>query len=405
MSHRRASNNRAGSRPAWVGPMDEVGVTISQPAMGGADWIKIGGNAQKHVDAYLEYHRIVGDADGGQLFTLQEYEDFKQRAREVRAVSRMYVSWRNPSGIDCKNIGPQTKCICGHMYKQHVTDSLRGDQIHAKDTHCRQCACKGFAYLPGRGSWTVKCGCKHEHNDHDSGRKLRPCRLCRCAGFHSSYSCDCSATFGEHATVVETRAEREAAGRPVDNLCGVGGEYEALGAVTDFRSLAPSIDHAGPSACLYTCLYACLYACVYTCPCTYLYACIYTYLYTGRAGLSGTDRLGFVDAIDGMPSPTAGRRAHMPLHMPIHIPIHMPIHILIHMFVRMSTHMFIPRPRAGRRAQIPRGRPGPCAADDQQLRLEQCWDSGESGSQFHRGPPPKVRDELEQLHAIKGRRR
>jgi hypothetical protein len=37
---------------------------------------------------------------------------------------------------------------------------------------------------------------------------------------------------------VETRDERKAAGRPVDNLLGGGAGYEALGGITNFASLA-----------------------------------------------------------------------------------------------------------------------------------------------------------------------
>ena len=109
------------TRPDWVGPLDgdgPGGVSVTQPVTGGSDWVSMGTGAQAHVDAYLEYHRIVGDADGGTLFTPAEYDAFKAKARNVRGQCRLYVSWRSKeSGVDCTNIGPQTKCICGCLVR------------------------------------------------------------------------------------------------------------------------------------------------------------------------------------------------------------------------------------------------------------------------------------------------
>lgn len=61
--------------------------------------------AGKHVDAYIEYHNIVGDYDGGKMMSEKEYEEFKNNIREVRK-NRLYVKWRNADGVDCKGIGP-----------------------------------------------------------------------------------------------------------------------------------------------------------------------------------------------------------------------------------------------------------------------------------------------------------
>ncbi len=60
------------------------------------DYISVPPNAAAHVDAYFEYrayelnnklswlslicfYRIVGDDDGGQLFTPEEYDEYKRR--------------------------------------------------------------------------------------------------------------------------------------------------------------------------------------------------------------------------------------------------------------------------------------------------------------------------------------
>ena len=61
---------------------------------------------------------------------------------------------------------------------------------------------------------------------------------CGCTAFAATFSCGCGASWSNHATVVETRDERVASGRPVDNLLGGGAGYEALGGITSFSSLA-----------------------------------------------------------------------------------------------------------------------------------------------------------------------
>uniref|UniRef100_A0AAQ4NZ63 Protein FAM221A n=1 Tax=Gasterosteus aculeatus aculeatus TaxID=481459 RepID=A0AAQ4NZ63_GASAC len=71
-------------------------------------------SALRAVDDYCEYKRIVGDDDGGQLFTPEEYEEYKKRMLPQRAKNRLYVSVGVPGGIDCKLVGPETPCFCSH---------------------------------------------------------------------------------------------------------------------------------------------------------------------------------------------------------------------------------------------------------------------------------------------------
>ena len=73
---------------------------------------------------------------------------------------------------------------------------------------------------------------------HDA--RTRECTnpRCGCTAFAATFSCGCGEPWASHATVVETRDERKAAGRPVDNLLGGGAGYEALGGITNFASLA-----------------------------------------------------------------------------------------------------------------------------------------------------------------------
>ena len=60
--------------------------------------------------------RIVGEDDGGTLFTPEEYEDYKKRVLPMRMKNRLFVSWTAPNGMDCKMIGPETMCFCNHRY-------------------------------------------------------------------------------------------------------------------------------------------------------------------------------------------------------------------------------------------------------------------------------------------------
>lgn len=72
-----------------------------------AERIVLDNQASKHIDAYLEYVNIVGDRDGGKMMSEKEYEEFKDKVREVRK-NKLYVSWRNTSGRDCKAIGQES---------------------------------------------------------------------------------------------------------------------------------------------------------------------------------------------------------------------------------------------------------------------------------------------------------
>ncbi len=142
----------------------------------------------------------------------------------------------NVTGKDCRSIGPASTCFCGHRFKQHATDNVKDKNLHCKE---RGCKCTLFDYVPVSGAGDLRCmRCKHSFKEHDEYSKTCKRPRCKgCPGFHSSFSCGCSEQWSQHYTVIETRAEREAAGRTVSNL-GFGGDmYQALGGVTDYSSL------------------------------------------------------------------------------------------------------------------------------------------------------------------------
>ncbi|XP_027892570.1 protein FAM221A isoform X2 [Xiphophorus couchianus] len=164
--------------------------------------------ALEAVDDYAEYRRIVGDDDGGKLFTPEEYEEYKRRVLPLRMKNRLYVSFGVPGGIDCKQVGPETQCFCEHRYKQHQTEFEPGGVM-------------------------VRCKCKHLPQDHSeaAGHMCKKCKVC--SGFHSPYTCGCGRPSFEHRTLVETKQERLARGQPV----GKDVPYAAMGGLTGFTSL------------------------------------------------------------------------------------------------------------------------------------------------------------------------
>ncbi|XP_032437403.1 protein FAM221A [Xiphophorus hellerii] len=191
--------------------------------------------ALEAVDDYAEYRRIVGDDDGGKLFTPEEYEEYKRRVLPLRMKNRLYVSFGVPGGIDCKQVGPETQCFCEHRYKQHQTEfevipSERPIALRCKVSGCR---CSSYNYIPQPGGVMVRCKCKHLPQDHSeaAGHMCKKCKVC--SGFHSPYTCGCGRPTFEHRTLVETKQERLARGQPV----GKDVPYAAMGGLTGFTSL------------------------------------------------------------------------------------------------------------------------------------------------------------------------
>ncbi|XP_055974598.1 protein FAM221A isoform X3 [Sorex fumeus] len=188
------------------------------------------------VDEYLEYRRIVGDDDGGKLFTPEEYEEYKRKVLPLRLQNRLYVSWRSPTGMDCKLVGPETLCFCTHRYKQHKTDFETIPQQRPISLPCRVpgCKCQAYRYVPLNGTQPIRCRCKHFADQH-SAAPASVCHACsKCSGFHSCFTCGCGQPAYAHDTVVETKQERLAQGKPV----GQDVPYAAMGGLTGFSSLA-----------------------------------------------------------------------------------------------------------------------------------------------------------------------
>nr|XP_006814066.1 PREDICTED: protein FAM221A-like [Saccoglossus kowalevskii] len=200
--------------------------------------LKFDNSAGAHVDAYLEYKRVVGEDDGGKPFTPKEYEKYKKTVVAKRMQNRLFVSWTSPDGMDCKLVGPETPCFCTHRYKQHKTDfdELPTERPIHLPCRVKGCKCRAYHYIPLNGSQPIRCQCKHYTDDH-SERKPYKCQKgsgCICAAFKSSFTCSCGQPTYVHETIVETKDERQARGHPV----GYDVPYAAMGGLTGFSSLA-----------------------------------------------------------------------------------------------------------------------------------------------------------------------
>ncbi|PNJ55762.1 FAM221A isoform 4 [Pongo abelii] len=121
-------------------------------------------------------------------------------------------------------------------YKQHKTDLEMIPQQRPIDLPCQVtgCQCRAYLYVPLNGSQPIRCRCKHFADQHSAAPGFT-CNTCsKCSGFHSCFTCACGQPAYAHDTVVETKQERLAQGKPV----GQDVPYAAMGGLTGFSSLA-----------------------------------------------------------------------------------------------------------------------------------------------------------------------
>ena len=169
----------------------------------------------EHLDAYHRYNMIVGEADGGTALPEAQYRKLEKRCLEA-AKDRLFCTWRNiQTGMDCVNVGPMTRCFCGHSYRAHAFYRNQSKKVHCRVPNCK---CTLFRYVYHRGGRAVKCQCKHDLEEHrdNFGRPI-PCShrggRCMCKGFVPTVTCTCGQPASLHRTVFERRSERETAGR------------------------------------------------------------------------------------------------------------------------------------------------------------------------------------------------
>ncbi|EDO43591.1 predicted protein [Nematostella vectensis] len=198
--------------------------------------LKLDASAAASIDEYWEYKKIVGDDDGGKLFSPEEYEEYKKKVLPQRLKNRLFVSWTNPDGLDCKLVGPETPCFCEHrLYVQHKTDYSSLPDTRPIPVPCKVagCKCRHYNFVPKNGSQPIRCQCKHYTDDHSECSPHRCLKGCKCIAFKSSFTCGCGFPTHEHKTIVETKEERKSRGHPV----GQDVPYAAMGGITGFSSL------------------------------------------------------------------------------------------------------------------------------------------------------------------------
>uniref|UniRef100_A0A3B3ZRN8 Protein FAM221A n=1 Tax=Periophthalmus magnuspinnatus TaxID=409849 RepID=A0A3B3ZRN8_9GOBI len=197
--------------------------------------ISLDQSALQAVDEYCEYRRIVGEDDGGTLFTPQQYEEYKRRVVPRRIQNRLYVSYGVAGGLDCKLIGPETPCFCTHRYKQHQSEyeELPTQRPLVLPCHVHGCPCSQYQYVPQMGSRPVRCRCKHLPEEHEATMGHLCSRCSSCRGFYSPSTCGCGQPYSAHRTLVESRQERQARGAPL----GWDVPYAAMGGLTGYSSL------------------------------------------------------------------------------------------------------------------------------------------------------------------------
>jgi hypothetical protein len=222
------------ARPAWVGLglPEEASAPAFRSDGGSSDGVndhlrrelaarggesttlRLGSEAAASVDAYIEYRRIVGDADGGVLFsgallfgalyasakclacgafsprgavqsealsariyraprcvllfcsTLltcchssdEEYARFRAAALSERSANRLYVAWRSVAGIDCK-----VSCRCCAYAPPLVNATAAGEPLLPQPLGYRHALTR--ARVQNVGPATA-CECGHRYRDH-----------------------------------------------------------------------------------------------------------------------------------------------------------------------------------------------------------------------------------------------
>lgn len=176
--------------------------------------VTIDREAQKHLNAYIEYNYSVGQYD--KQYSPLEFENFKKNQRK-NAKKRVFVSWVNDKGKTCKNIGPATKCFCDDRFKDHeYMNPNPPKKVACKNPACK---CKQYSYIPVHGSQDLRCFCKHSYRDHTW--KTKKCKKCGCTCFQSSWSCTCGQTYNQHKTVIQTYAEKVKNNQPMGEVANI----------------------------------------------------------------------------------------------------------------------------------------------------------------------------------------
>lgn len=145
MENIKVNNNKAASVQAYI-DYYKYKVNVSFSSLVWSEMMMVGSYL---LQVLLKRHYI--------MLILEQYEAYKADLKK-NAKNRVYTSWRNTKGIcivsdltilgiDCKMIGPATKCICDHRYKDHNYTNAPDKKVHCK---VKGCPCTLFYYIPVR---------------------------------------------------------------------------------------------------------------------------------------------------------------------------------------------------------------------------------------------------------------
>lgn len=70
----------------------------------------INNQGKQHIQAYIDYMNMGGKSED---FSEKAFMQLKKKHAEF-SKNKLYVTWRNANGKDCKTIGVATKCFCNH---------------------------------------------------------------------------------------------------------------------------------------------------------------------------------------------------------------------------------------------------------------------------------------------------
>lgn len=213
------------------------------------------------IDSYYTYTRIVADDDNGNQFTDQQYKNYIETVARHRNENRLYAHWVNSQNLECKAIGPETKCFCGCRYKQHNVDQIginNSDDLNQKikiKCKVKGCKCGNFTFAPTIGPNNfAKCFCKHDAELHRTpGKKCQKSpNFCNCQKYSPTLICDCQEPANLHSTKIENRQMRAKLSKRTDfgeefglahapdfggGRIPVGALYKGLGGLTGHKSL------------------------------------------------------------------------------------------------------------------------------------------------------------------------
>ncbi|GAX85753.1 hypothetical protein CEUSTIGMA_g13168.t1 [Chlamydomonas eustigma] len=103
---------------------------------------------------------------------------------------------------ECIPIRSESRCLCGHRYKEHSKISS-GNQ--AAKCGAAKCKCNNFFFIVAEGAWILRCRCKHKHVEHDPVSHTCVKTGCQCVQFNSPWVCNCNHPWDVHTQLILER--------------------------------------------------------------------------------------------------------------------------------------------------------------------------------------------------------